>query len=78
MSSNKFMAIAKNIVKKDKQLFDNLLEFEATKKIRTKTRLNFTVDKAIASTFKKLCREKGYNMSAKMEQAMKEMIVREK
>lgn len=77
MQSDKFMDIAKNIAKKDKVLFDTLIEFERTKKIRTKTRLNFTIDKTIASRFKKLCREKGYNMSAKIEQVMKGIIEKE-
>ncbi len=76
MQSNKFLGIAKEIAKKDKAMFDTLIEFEKTKKIRTKTRLNFTIDKSIASQFKKLCRDKGYNMSAKIEQAMKDIIAK--
>jgi len=74
MQSNKFLETAKKIKKENKEFFDTLTEFEETKKIRTKTRLNFTIDKTLASKFKRLCREKGYNMSAKIEQAMKEMI----
>ena len=74
MQSNKFLEIAKKIARKDKALFDTLVEFEKTKKIRTKTRLNFTIDKSMASRFKKFCRNKGYNMSAKIEQAIKEII----
>ena len=54
------------------------MEFEKTKKIRTKSRLNFTIDKSIASEFKKFCRNKGYNMSAKVEQAIKNIIKKEK
>ena len=73
MSSNKIKKIAKRIVKEDKAIFDILLEFEQTKKIRTKTRLNFTIDKSIADKFRKFCRNHGYNMSAKIEMAMKEM-----
>lgn len=74
MQSDKFLGIAKNIAKKDKEMFDTLIEFEKTKKIRTKIRLNFTIDKSIASRFKKFCKDKGYNMSAKIEQAMREML----
>lgn len=77
MQSNKFLKIAKDIAGKDKALFDTLIEFEKTKKIRTKTRLNFTIDKSIASRFKKFCRDKGFNMSAKIEQAIREMIKKE-
>lgn len=74
MSSNRFLKIAKETVKKDKAIFDTLLEFEKTKKIRTKNKLTFTIDKSVASQFRKFCREHGYNMSAKIEQAMQEMM----
>ncbi|MFH1637761.1 MAG: hypothetical protein ABIB71_05035 [Candidatus Woesearchaeota archaeon] len=43
------MSIARNIARKDKKMFDTLLEFEKTKKIRTKEKLNFTIDKGVAS-----------------------------
>tara|TARA_Y100000310_G_scaffold345527_1_gene466008 strand:- start:2171 stop:2404 length:234 start_codon:yes stop_codon:yes gene_type:complete len=74
MQSNKFLKIARNIAERDKALFDTLMEFEKTKKIRTKTRLNFTIDKSLASRFKNFCREKGFNMSAKIEQAIGNLI----
>ena len=74
MPSNKFLKIARNIAERDKALFDTLTEFEKTKRIRTKTRLNFTIDKAIASRFKKFCRDKGFNMSAKIEQAIGNLV----
>ena len=74
MPSNEFLGIAKNIVREDADLFETLMEFEKTKKIRTKTRLNFTIDRNVASKFKKLCREKRYNMSAKVEQAISEIV----
>ncbi len=77
MQSNRFLKIAKEIVKKNPELFDTLMEFEKTRKIRTKTRLNFTIDKNTASLFKKFCREKGYNMSAKMEQAIRNILRQE-
>ncbi|MBW2995552.1 hypothetical protein KY312_04325 [Candidatus Woesearchaeota archaeon] len=68
------MKIAKKITEKDKDMFDALLEFEKTGKIRTKTRLNFTIDRGVADKFKKFCREHGYNMSAKIEEAMKKLL----
>ena len=74
MPSTKFVQKAKEIAKRDSEVFETLMEFEKTKKIRTKTRLNFTIDKNIASQFKKYCKRKGYNMSAKIEQAMQEII----
>ena len=74
MQSNKFLRIARNIVKTDKAMFDTLMEFEKAKKIRSKERLNFTIDKSLASRFKRFCKDKGYNMSAKIEQAIKNII----
>jgi len=74
MQSDKFIKIAEKIAERDKAVFDTLIEFEKTKRIRTKERLNFTIDKNLASQFKKMCREKSYNMSSKIEQAMKEIL----
>ena len=74
MSSNKFLKIADNIVAEEKEVFDTLMDFEKTKKIRTKTRMNFTIDKSTASKFKKYCKNKGYNMSAKIEQSMRDLV----
>lgn len=77
MQSNRFLRVAKEVARRDAVVFGTLTEFEKTKKIRTKTRLNFTIDKSLAARFKKFCREKGYNMSAKIEQAIKETIEKE-
>ena len=74
MSSNKFLKIADNIVAEEKEVFDILMDFEKTRKIRTKTRMNFTIDKSAASKFKKYCKDKGYNMSAKIEQSMRDIV----
>ena len=71
---SKFHKIVKIIIKEESALFDTLLEFEKTKKIRTKTRLNFTIDRSVAQKFRKFCRDNGYNMSAKLEQAMRNMV----
>ena len=70
MSLNKIQRIAKRIVEEDKDMFDALLEFEKTRKIRTKERLNFTIDIGTAQKFRRFCREHGYNMSAKIEEMM--------
>ena len=72
--NKKFQKIAKRIVEKDKDMFDALLEFEKTKRIRTKTRVNFTIEIGVVRKFRKFCREHGYNMSAKIEDAMEEII----
>jgi len=73
-SSNKIQKIAKRIVKEDKEIFDTLLEFEKTQKIRNKTRLNFTIDKNIATKFRKYCLEKKINMSAKIQECMEKIL----
>ena len=74
MQSNTFVELARTIARKDRKVFDELLEFEKTKRIRTKTRMNFTIDSNIASQFSKHCRKKGYNMSAKVEESMRKII----
>jgi hypothetical protein len=73
MPSNKMLELAKKIVIRDRAMFQTLMEFEETKKIRTKVRMNFTIDKSIASRFKKYCRRNGFNMSRKIEKAMDEI-----
>lgn len=77
MQSNDFIKRAKRIAERDKEVFDSLIEFEKTKRVRTKEHVNFTIDRNVASHFKKFCKNHGYNMSAKIEQAMKKIIEEE-
>ena len=72
--SSRIVKLAKKIAVRDKRLFDSLIEFEKTGKIRTKTRLNFTIDKDLGDRFRKYCRDKGYNMSAKIEGCIEELV----
>jgi hypothetical protein len=65
---------AKEIVRRDAVVFDTLMEFERTKRIRTKVRLNFTIDRTIASGFKRFCKRNGYNMSSRVEDAIKSLL----
>ena len=44
----------------------------------TKIRANFTVDKEVLTKFRKLCLDKGFNMSAKIEKAMNNILKSEK
>jgi hypothetical protein len=74
MQSGEIHRRVDKILRENPELFEALMEFERTKRIRTKERLNFTVDKGVASQFKKFCREHGYNMSAKVEQALRNMM----
>ncbi len=73
MQLNKFIKKAHEIVVKDRVHFDSLLQFEKTKKLQTKDRVNFTVDKVVITEFRRTCKAKGYNMSAKIEEAMKKI-----
>ncbi|MCM2325789.1 MAG: hypothetical protein NDI94_04960 [Candidatus Woesearchaeota archaeon] len=59
---------------KDKTLFEALKIPQGRNKPTTKERMNFTIDKKIAEKFKRICRDEGYNMSAKIENAMIEII----
>jgi len=74
MQSNKVIRTAKKVVKDRKEMFEALMEFERTNKIKTKMRLNFTIDKDLASRFRKFCKSKRYNMSAKIEEAMENIM----
>ncbi|MFH0876528.1 MAG: hypothetical protein V1859_11425 [archaeon] len=76
MSSDNFLKVAEKIAKEDKPFFDSLIEFEKTGKIRTKDRVNFTIDKSLMEKFRKYCKENGYNMSAKIEKAIEQIISR--
>ncbi|MFH1649745.1 MAG: hypothetical protein ABIA93_04305 [Candidatus Woesearchaeota archaeon] len=76
MSSTKLLKIAKRIAIEEKPAFDVLMDFEKTKEMHSKTRLNFTIDKALAAKFRRYCRANGYSMSAKIEDAMKTMTGR--
>lgn len=69
----RFLELAHKIVIRDRAIYDELLEYEKKKRIRTKEKVNFTVDKAVVANFKKFCRRKGFNMSAKIEKAMRDM-----
>lgn len=74
MQSNKFLRVAREVAERDYGTFNTLMEFERTKKIRTKDRMNFTIDKNVADHFKKFCRENGFNMSAKVQQMMERLV----
>ncbi len=71
---NKFLETADRILREKPEMFEALMEYERTKRIRTKERVNFTIDRTVSSNFRKFCREHGYNMSAKIEQTMREML----
>lgn len=73
-NGNRFLETADRILRERPEMFEALAEYERTKRIRTKERVNFTIDRGIASQFKKFCKTHGYNMSARVEQAMRDML----
>lgn len=77
-SNKKFLKLAHRIAVRDRPSFDELLEYEKKKRIRTKEKVNFTVDKSVAQSFRRHCSRHGYNMSAKIEKAMEKMLEEEK
>ncbi|MAE42150.1 hypothetical protein CMO93_00130 [Candidatus Woesearchaeota archaeon] len=69
----KLLKFAKKIVKNRR----DYQRKQAKESNSTKTRLNFTIDKAIAAQFKNFCKEEGFNMSAKIEKAIKDIITKD-
>lgn len=68
---NKFLKRAFRIIEDKPAVFKALEEFEKTGKIITKTRLNFTIDKEIARSFRGYCKKKHLNMSKEVEKMIK-------
>jgi uncharacterized protein (DUF4415 family) len=70
-SDKKILDIANNIIKKNPEIFEALVEFEKTKKLpklNYKQRVNFTIDTNIFKKFREYCQRHGYKMSTKIEQ----------
>jgi len=63
-----------NIINKHASIFKALEEFEKTGKTVLKSRMNFTIDRETAKEFKEFCKNKNYNMSSKIEEAMKKLL----
>lgn len=73
MESQRIKRIIK-LIKEHPSAFKALEDFERTGKVITKKRMNFTIDKELAKRFREFCKSKRYNMSAKIEEAMKKII----
>ena len=66
---------AKKAIREKPEIFEALLEFERTKKlpkINYKERANFTLDAKLLKRFREYCKKQGYNMSAKVEKAIRQ------
>jgi len=68
---------AKDIIERKKELFTVLEELDRTGTFRKpvyKTRATFTIDEDLFSRFRSYCKKNSINMSAKVEQLLKEFI----
>lgn len=74
---SEIIKLARKIAKRDKATFDSLIEFENLGRLNNKERMNFTIDKSLASRFKRICRNKGYSMSHQVEEAIRNIVVKE-
>jgi len=64
----------KELIEKHKSAFKALEDFEKTGKVITKTRMNFTIDRELARKFREYCKNKGENMSSKMEEYIRKAV----
>ena len=68
---------AKQAIKNNPEIFAALEEYDRTGKLRKisyKERANFTIDAALLRKFRLFCKQKGYNMSARVEQFMQKEV----
>lgn len=74
MQQSKFVKRAEEILEKHPGMFDALLEFEKTGKIKTKSRANFTIDRTLLRRFRRYCKENHINMSAMIEDFIRKKL----
>ena len=62
--------IYKEEYENNKDMFEDLEQFDTTKTIRTKGYINFTINKSVLRRFRTLCKKNNINMSATIEKFM--------
>lgn len=70
MPQDNLLEKAKEIINRNPETFEALVEFEKTKKVpklNYKQRANFTIDSNLLNAFREYCRKHNINMSAKIE-----------
>lgn len=70
MPSSKLVHYAKQAVIDHPELFEALLEYERTGKLRKpnpKERANFTIDAKLLKSYRSYCKQQGYKMSTRLE-----------
>ncbi|HLC46594.1 MAG TPA: hypothetical protein VJI75_02525 [Candidatus Nanoarchaeia archaeon] len=69
--------LAKSIINRYPEVFESLLEYEKTKKLRKlyrRARFNITIDENVLRDFKAYCAKNNINMSRALEKKMLEMM----
>lgn len=69
-SDRKISDIASDIIKRNPEYFEALVEFEKTGKLPKftfKKRIDVTIDKDILNKFREFCRKNGYKLSNRIE-----------
>jgi len=64
------------IFESHRSVFKALEEFERTGRVIVKTRMNFTIDRELASKFREYCRQRRLNMSREIEQMMGQRVTK--
>lgn len=64
----------KEIIRQNASAYEALMDFEETGRTIIKTRMNFTIDRAIAREFREHCRKGRINMSEAVEGCIKNLV----
>jgi len=70
--------LGRQLINEYPEVFESLLEFERTKKLRKlyrRKRLNITIDENVLRDFKRFCRKRNINMSRYLEKKMIQGII---
>ncbi|MFH1592939.1 MAG: hypothetical protein ABIB47_06250 [Candidatus Woesearchaeota archaeon] len=77
MQSGKIAKKAIEIIERNPEYFEALVEFEKTgklPKLKYKKRANFTIDADLLKKFRDFCRENGMKMSTRLEYLIKKDV----
>ncbi len=80
LSGKGLLETGKRLLKEQPEIFDALLEFERTKRVLKftyKKRFNFTLDPLLVNKFRTFCEKKGFKMSTRLEQHIREDLKNE-
>lgn len=69
-----FQKRIRKIIKKHTSVFKALEEFEKTGELKTKKRMNFTIDRELSKQFREYCNKNKINMSKIIEDCIKKII----